>query len=62
VRYDHKTFTLEANGKPVGQPFTITGEKFAGGLYAGVGGVGTAPVKFTKLKLRRVVKPGANGK
>jgi hypothetical protein len=62
VRYDHKTFTLEANGKPVGRPFTMTGEKFAGGLYAGVGGVGTAPVKFTKLKLRRVVKPEANEK
>ena len=57
VRFDQKTFTVEVNGKPVGQTFKMGGDRYADGIRLGIGGVGLAKVKFTKLRLRKVTKP-----
>ena len=47
---------VELDGKPVGQGFAMGGNKDDDGIRLGVGGGGSAPVKFTKLRLRKVMR------
>jgi hypothetical protein len=56
IRFAQKTVTVEVNGKPVAPTFKVGGDRYADGIRLGVGGVGQAKVKFTKLRLRKVMK------
>ena len=47
---------MEVNDKPVAQTFRMGVDRYADGIRLGVGGVGLAKVRFTKLRLRKVVK------
>jgi hypothetical protein len=53
------TITTLLNGEPALEPFKVPRRQFLPPLRFGVGGIGRAPVRFTNLRLRKIVAPDA---
>ena len=62
VRYDRKTFTMQLNGKPVGDPIRLTSNYYNDGFRTGVAARAHSEVRFTRLKLRRISHAAADAK